>query len=182
MFTYIIFNTINSLFIYNRLYLFSCFYNVFKLIIINGNFLWCSYGFTFSDIGIYVTWSITNGTGQATINTAGRVTAITNGTVTATALAADGSGVSGSLTITLTNQVILISSVSLSTSGGVTSISTDNGQLQVTASILPSNATNNSLTWSVTSLTGRATVNSSGLVTAVDNGTVTATGGGGSAQ
>jgi len=120
-----------------------------------------------------VTWSISNGTGQATISAAGRVTAAANGTVTATATAADGSGVTGSLTITLTNQVILLSSVSLSASGGVTSISTDNGQLQVNASILPSNATNTSLTWSVTNVTGRATINSSGLVTAVDNGTVT---------
>jgi len=119
-----------------------------------------------------VAWSISNGTGQATINSAGRVTAVTNGTVTATATATDGSGVSGSLTITLTNQIILISSVSLSASGGVNTISTDNGQLQVNASILPANATNSALTWSVTNLTGRATINSSGLVTAVDNGTV----------
>lgn len=52
-----------------------------------------------------VTWSITNGTGTATISDAGVVTAVTNGTVTAVATAKDGSGVTGTLVITLSNQV-----------------------------------------------------------------------------
>ncbi len=48
-----------------------------------------------------VTWSVVNGTGQATISATGLVTAITNGTVTARATANDGSGVFGTLVITI---------------------------------------------------------------------------------
>jgi hypothetical protein len=51
-----------------------------------------------------VVWSIQNITGQATVNSSGLVTAINNGTVTVTATSTDGSGVSGFLTITITNQ------------------------------------------------------------------------------
>jgi uncharacterized protein YjdB len=47
-------------------------------------------------------------------------------------------------------------------------INTDKGTYQVKAAILPANATDKSLTWSVT---GPATVNNSGLVTPTDNGT-----------
>lgn len=50
------------------------------------------------------TWSITNGTGSATISTAGLVTALSDGTVTVTATANDGSGVTGNTTITISNQ------------------------------------------------------------------------------
>jgi uncharacterized protein YjdB len=39
-----------------------------------------------------VTWSITNGTGEATISTAGLLTAVKNGTVVVKATAKDGSG------------------------------------------------------------------------------------------
>jgi Leucine-rich repeat (LRR) protein len=48
-----------------------------------------------------VTWSVTNGTGQATIDAAGLLTAVADGTVTARARANDGSGVYGSLVITI---------------------------------------------------------------------------------
>ncbi len=49
-----------------------------------------------------VTWSITNGTGLATINSStGLVTASDNGTVTARATANDGSGIYGTLIITI---------------------------------------------------------------------------------
>jgi len=51
-----------------------------------------------------VTWSIQNGTGQASISTGGLVTAIANGTVTAVATAADGSGITGSLSLTLSQS------------------------------------------------------------------------------
>lgn len=60
-----------------------------------------------------VTWSITNGTGQATINQTGLVTAVKNGTVTAKALANDGSGVFGELLITITGQKVLVTSITL---------------------------------------------------------------------
>lgn len=51
------------------------------------------------------TWSVTNGTGSATISS-GLLTAVTNGTVTVRATAHDGSGVYNTKVITLSNQVI----------------------------------------------------------------------------
>ena len=41
--------------------------------------------------------------------------------------------------------------------------------------VLPANATNNSVTWTVADGTGSATISGSGLLTAVSNGTVTVT-------
>jgi uncharacterized protein YjdB len=121
-----------------------------------------------------VTWSVTNGTGQATINSTGLVTAVANGTVTARATANDGSGIYATLVITISNQIIPVMGITLTGAGGVTTIITDNGTLQLSAAITPTNASNQAVTWSVTDGTGQATINSTGLVTAVANGTVTA--------
>jgi uncharacterized protein YjdB len=121
-----------------------------------------------------VTWSVLNGSGQATINSTGIITAVDNGTVTAKATAIDGSGVYGTLIITISNQIIKATGITVSGAGGATSITTDNGFLQLTETVLPVNATDKTVTWSIVSNTGQATINSSGLVTAVDNGTVTA--------
>ncbi len=121
-----------------------------------------------------MTWSIANGTGQATISSSGLVTAIANGTVTARATANDGSGVYGTLVITISNQVIPVTSITVTGAGGATTITTDGGSLQLSASVLPSNATNKTVTWSITSGSGSGINNTStGLVTAIDNGTVT---------
>jgi len=121
-----------------------------------------------------VTWSIVNGTGQSTINTTGLVTAIASGTVTAVATANDGSGVTGTLVITITNQFVPVTNITVTGASGATTITTDNGQLQLTATVLPTDATNKTVTWSIVNGTGQATINSTGLVTAVANGTVTA--------
>jgi uncharacterized protein YjdB len=121
-----------------------------------------------------VTWSLTNGTGQATINSTGLVTAAANGTVTAKATANDGSGVYGTLIITISNQVFPVTNITVTGAGGATAITTDNGTLQLNAAVLPANATNKAVTWSLTNGTGQATINSTGLVTAAANGTVTA--------
>jgi len=121
-----------------------------------------------------VTWSIINGTGQATISPAGLVTAVSNGTVTARATAKDGSGVYGSLVITISNQVVSVSGITVSAAGGTASIPASNGTLQLNASVLPANATDKSVTWSIINGTGQATISPAGLVTAVSNGTVTA--------
>jgi len=51
-----------------------------------------------------VTWTVANGTGSATINSTGLLTAVTNGTVTVRATANDGSGVFGQRVITITGQ------------------------------------------------------------------------------
>ena len=121
-----------------------------------------------------VTWSVVNGTGQATINSTGLITAVSNGTVTARATANDGSGVVGSLVITISGQVIPVTGITVTGASGSTTITADNGTLQLTATVTPADATNKTVTWSVVNGTGQATINSTGLVTAVANGTVTA--------
>jgi uncharacterized protein YjdB len=121
-----------------------------------------------------VTWSISSGTDKASISSAGLVTAIDNGTTTARATATDGSGVYGILTITISNQVIPVSNITVTGAGGATTVTTDNGTIQLNAMILPANATNKTLTWSISSGADKASISSTGLVTALDNGTVTA--------
>ena len=60
-----------------------------------------------------LTWVITNGMGKATVDNNGLVTAVGNGSVTVKASANDGSGVSGTLDIVITNQKVLITSIVL---------------------------------------------------------------------
>jgi|GEM_PF-499346 uncharacterized protein YjdB len=121
-----------------------------------------------------VTWSLVSGTGQALISAGGLVTAFANGTVTARATANDGTGISGSMVITITNQLVWVSSITVTGAGGATTITTDNGTLQLSATVLPSNATTKTVAWSVINGTGQATISASGLLTAQTNGTVTA--------
>lgn len=59
---------------------------------------------------------------------------------------------------------------SISLTGGT--ITTDNGTLQVVATILPENATNKQLLWKVESITGMASISSTGLLTAIADGDV----------
>ena len=121
-----------------------------------------------------VIWSIANGTGQASISSTGLITAIANGTVTAKATATDGSGVYGILQITITNQVIPSTGITVTGANGAVTIVTDNGTLQLTAAITPSNATFKTVTWSISNGTGQGSISATGLVTAIANGTVTA--------
>ena len=65
-----------------------------------------------------VTWSIINGTGQASIDTRGLVTAIANGIVTARATANDGSGIYGELAITISNQFVAVTGITVTGEGG----------------------------------------------------------------
>ncbi|MFD0678359.1 MULTISPECIES: dockerin type I domain-containing protein [unclassified Paenibacillus] len=72
--------------------------------------------------------------------------------------------------------VVPVSSITVSSSGGST-ISTLGGTLQMQANVLPSNATNTSVSWHVyefdgTTATDKATILGSGLLQASKNGTV----------
>ena len=81
-----------------------------------------------------------------------------------------------STTIFLNNLFsILISSINTQGQGGLTSISTLSGTLQMETAILPLNASNKNMTWSVVNGSGSASINPSGLLTAISNGTVTVT-------
>jgi len=68
---------------------------------------------------------------------------------------------------------VLVSGITVTGEGDATTITTDNGTLQLNAAILPVDATIQSFTWSVTKGTGSASISSTGLLTARENGTVT---------
>ena len=118
-----------------------------------------------------ITWNVSNQTGQGTITQGGMLTAVAEGTVNIVATAQDGSGVTGSMQLTITDPTVLVTSISVSSAGGVTEMSTG-GDLQFTEEVLPANATNKSVTWSVTNQTGQGTITQGGLLTAVAAGTV----------
>ncbi|MGE0021312.1 MAG: S8 family serine peptidase [Draconibacterium sp.] len=66
-------------------------------------------------------------------------------------------------------QLILVTSIDIH-DGNITS---NNGTLQMVADILPVDADNQALNWTVENGTGRATIDNNGLLTAILNGTVT---------
>lgn len=121
-----------------------------------------------------VTWSVVNGTGQATINSNGVLTGVSDGTVTVKATAADGSNISTTKDITVSETQILtpVTNITVTSKTGATAITTNGGTLQMIANVLPTNADNSEVTWSVENGTGAATIDSNGLVTAISNGTV----------
>ena len=123
-----------------------------------------------------VVWSVESGTGSATIDANGLLTALTNGTVTVKATALDGSGISATIVITISNQSgddIPVSEILVTGEGGATTIDTDGGTLQMTAEVLPADTADTAVVWSVESGTGSATIDANGLLTALTNGTVT---------
>jgi hypothetical protein len=72
------------------------------------------------------------------------------------------------------SEIIEVADIVL-TGGAIT---TDNGTLQIGAEVLPANATVKTIRWSVAPAegsTGRATISSTGLLTAILDGTVTVT-------
>jgi hypothetical protein len=119
-----------------------------------------------------VTWSLVPGTGAAAINATGLVTAQTNGSVWAKAVSVGDSTKMDSLEVLISNQIIPVTSVTVSTQGSVPAvINTNGGSLQMVATILPANA-NQAVTWSLVPATGAATISATGLVTAQANGSV----------
>ena len=115
-----------------------------------------------------VTWSVSDAT-IAAISESGLLTPLKNGSVTVTATAKDGSGISKQTTITITGvtgPVVLATSVTV---GGTNS--TDGQPQQLTLAVLPADATNKTVTWSASSAI--ATISADGILTPKLNGTVT---------
>jgi len=121
------------------------------------------------------TWSVTNGTGAATIDVNGLLTASSDGDVTVTATANDASGLTGDTVITISNQDALVTSITVQGQGGVSTITLDDGTLQREATVLPANVTDGTYTWSLANGTGQATIDATGLLTATHNGDVIVT-------
>ena len=105
----------------------------------------------------------------ATVTSEGHVTALSVGSAIIIATANDGSGVSA--TCMLTVDKTLVTSITLSE----TELSLEAGQTaQLTATVTPSTATDQTLTWSSSDPTV-ATVSATGLVTVIAEGTCTIT-------
>lgn len=116
-----------------------------------------------------VTWSVSDQTGTATIDPAtGLLTAGDLGTVIVQATATDGSGVVGSVQVTITPPPILVNSITISGSNSVQA-----GQsIPLTANVLPADATNSSVVWTVQDGTGKATIDANGKLTGTSAGNV----------
>jgi uncharacterized protein YjdB len=76
--------------------------------------------------------------------------------------------------IYFSNQPVSVIGITIKGTGESNNITTDKGTLQLISSVLPSDASNKTVTWSITNGIGQATISSSGLVSAIGNGTVTA--------
>lgn len=68
---------------------------------------------------------------------------------------------------------VSVSQISISSTNGSTSINTKNGTLQLNALVTPTDASDKSVTWSIANGTNSATVNTSGIVSALATGNVT---------
>ncbi|MDP3129735.1 MAG: ice-binding family protein, partial [Bacillota bacterium] len=120
-----------------------------------------------------VVWSIINGTGTATISASGLVSALTDGTITVKAVSVSTPAVQGIRVITLSNQEVLVSSITVSSAGDTSVIDDFHGTVQMSALVLPANAEDDSVVWSVLNGTGSATISALGLLNADQDGTVT---------
>ena len=116
-----------------------------------------------------VTWSSSNN-GIATVSQSGLVTGVSAGSVTITATSIHNSGITATKVLDVTPQVIEITGLQIS--GGST---VDEGNtVQLSVSYTPSNTTEQGVTWTSSDGT-KATVSSTGLVTAIASGSVTIT-------
>ena len=116
-----------------------------------------------------VTWESSN-EAVATVSASGLVTAVANGTCTITCRAKDGSGVYAQCQVTVgSSSGTPVTSITLSQTSLLLSVGTTQ---TLTATVLPSNATDKSVTWTSTD-TGVATVSLAGTVSAVASGSCT---------
>ncbi|MFH6990964.1 Ig-like domain-containing protein [Flavobacterium sp. FlaQc-48] len=111
-----------------------------------------------------------NNTGVATVNSSGLVTAIAAGSATITVTTQDGAKTATAV-ITVNSSNVAVTGVSLNPASATLAVGATQ---QLTPVVLPANATNKAVSY-VSNNTGVATVNSSGLVTAISNGTATIT-------
>ncbi len=110
----------------------------------------------------------------AAVSNKGAVMAISNGTATITALAADGSGVSKSVNVTVDDSNVEnpVKVESITLDPAALTFNKLNTKQTITPTVLPANAANKRLTWSSDN-EAIATVSQTGEVTAKANGTAT---------
>ena len=117
-----------------------------------------------------VTWSSSN-TNVATVSSTGKVTANAKGSATITCNANDGSGKQAACSVTVTEPVIKVTSITLNK----TTLSLQLWQIErLTATVKPDNATDKTVTWSEDN-PDVAFIDSDGYVAAFGIGTATIT-------
>jgi uncharacterized protein YjdB len=116
-----------------------------------------------------VTWN-SNNTSVVTVDNNGRITGIATGSATVTLTSEDG-GFTSSCVITVSDEVIAVTGVSFNDTVLTVSV---NGTGQLSATIVPENATNKNVTWSSNAVE-IATVSADGLITGISAGTATVT-------
>ena len=117
-----------------------------------------------------VTWKSSNNN-VATIDSKGNVKAISPGSAIISATTTDGSNLSATCALTVKQQDILATSISMNKTSLMLGI---NESFQLEATVYPSNTTNNLVNW-YSSNNEVATVSASGLVRAIAKGSATIT-------
>jgi uncharacterized protein YjdB len=115
-------------------------------------------------------WSVVSGTAVSINISTGQVSPLSVGFVTIRATAQDGSGAYDEAVIEVRNPVVLPTSISVSPNNST--LTATGASLQLTANVSPSNANNTSVSWSMQA-GNSVSVSTSGLVTAISNGTST---------
>lgn len=116
-----------------------------------------------------VSWSVANGSGSASISQNGLLTPITVGSVNVTASSNGASDVSSTVPVIITDNSIKVSEIRISELTAVVGSPVD-----LVANVLPELASDKRVIWSVSDLTGSASIiNSSGKLTGIREGTVT---------
>jgi uncharacterized protein YjdB len=121
-----------------------------------------------------VYWSVSNGTGKATISSTGVLTPLKNGTVSVIARSLDLYGtVKDTQIVVLTNQRYPVTNIEVTGTGGVNTLTQKNQTLQMLVKYTPSDADTLDVTWSIDPTDAdSATISSTGLLTAIKNSTV----------
>lgn len=114
-----------------------------------------------------ITWTVENGTGQASINSFGVLTGVVAGSVTVVATAHN--QIRATKTVTITAGRIDVESVTIS---GPTSIALNHTGTYI-AQVSPLDATDPTVYWSISPGTGNATISANGVVTPTQMGTIT---------
>jgi len=119
-----------------------------------------------------VTWSVEAGSQYASVDSNGLVTAIANGTSTIRATSVENQLIFGEIDVTI-NIVPNVQSVVITVQNdAIPEITTENGTLQLIATVNPTGA-NQNIIWSVEDGSQYTSVDSNGLATAIANGTST---------
>lgn len=118
-------------------------------------------------------WESKN-TWVATVDESGNVTAKNPGEATITVTAADNGGAQATCKVTVTERTVPVIKVTQIQLSQTRASLIEGKELQLTATVLPTDATNQSLAWS-SSVEGVATVDPTGKVTAIKAGTTVIT-------